>query len=314
MNGDKSTTESARQSRPHRHSHPPQDFGRAFAVGVTLNTLFVITEIAYGLSAHSLALISDAGHNLSDVLSLLAAWGAIKLARSRPTARRTYGLRRSTILAALANAAALLFVTGAISFEAIRRFRDPEPVIATTIIWVAAVGVVINGFTAAMFASGRKGDINIRSAFAHLSGDALIAFGVVLTGTAIRYTGWVWLDPATSLVIGAIIAAATWGLLKESVNLAMDAVPEHIDPAEVEGFLGSLPHVTAVHDLHIWAMSTTEPCLTAHLVTSRETLDDGWLARARAELHDRFEITHSTLQLELGDIAHECDQADAETV
>lgn len=301
-------------SHAHSHSHTPKSFGRAFAVGVTLNGAFVITEVVYGLSAHSLALISDAGHNLSDVLSLLAAWGAIKLARSRPTARRTYGMRRSTILAALTNAAALLFVTGAISFEAVRRFRDPSPVGATTIMWVAAVGVVINGVTAAMFASGRKDDINIRSAFAHLAGDALIAFGVVLTGLAIRYTGWFWLDPATSLVIGVIIAMATWGLLKESVNLAMDAVPENIDPVAVEGFLRSLPTVTAVHDLHIWAMSTTEACLTAHLVTSRDNLNDAWLARARTELHTRFEINHSTIQLELGDSAHECDQADAATV
>jgi cobalt-zinc-cadmium efflux system protein len=286
------------KAHSHAHSHAPGNFGRAFAVGVTLNSAFVIAEVAYGLSAHSLALISDAGHNLSDVLALGAAWGAIKLAQSRPTARRTYGLRRSTILAALANAATLLFVTGAITIEALSRFRNPPAVNTSTIIWVAAVGVVINGVTAAMFSAGRKDDINIRSAFAHLSADAVIAFGVVLTGVAIFYTGWRWLDPAVSIVIGVMIAAATWRLLKESVDLAMDVVPAHIDPVAVEKYLASLPEVTAVHDLHIWAMSTTEVCLTAHIVTSRSTLDDAWLASARRELHSRFLIHHSTLQVE----------------
>jgi cobalt-zinc-cadmium efflux system protein len=295
----------------HHHSHPPRTFGRAFAVGVTLNSAFVLAEVAYGLSAHSLALISDAGHNLSDVLGLVAAWGAIKLAQSPPTPRRTYGLRRSTILAALANAAMLLFVTGAITFEALSRFRNPPAVNSLTIIWVAAIGVVINGVTAAMFAAGRKDDINIRSAFAHLAADALIAFGVVLTGVAILYTGWRWLDPAISIAIGILIAAATWRLLKESVGLAMDVVPPHIDPVAVEIYLASLPEVTAVHDLHIWAMSTTEVCLTAHIVTSRSTLDDEWLASARRELQTRFLIHHSTLQVERECLDHGCEQADA---
>lgn len=298
----------------HGHSHVPAYFGRAFAIGVTLNAAFVVTEIGFGLSAHSLALISDAGHNAGDVLGLLAAWGAIRLARTRPTSRRTYGFRRSTILAALANAATLLFVTGAITLEAVQRFRNPAPVSAMTIVWVAAVGVLINGVTAALFASGRKSDINIRSAFAHLAGDALISFGVVLTGLAIRYTGWLWLDPATSIAIGAIIAFATWGILKESVNLAMDAVPEHIDPSAVEQYLGSLPGVSAVHDLHIWAMSTTEACLTAHLVTPESGLDDAMLASARKMLHERFRIDHSTIQLERGNPEHECEQADEAVV
>lgn len=297
-------------SHAHTRAHAPPNFGRAFAIGVTLNAAFVVTEIVYGISAHSLALISDAGHNAGDVLGLLAAWGAIRLARSRPTSRHTYGLRRSTILASLANAATLLFVTGAITLEAVRRFRNPAPIGATTIIWVAAVGVVINGVTASMFASGRKSDINIRSAFAHLAGDALIAFGVVLTGLAIRYTGWLWLDPATSIAIGVVIAAATWGILKESVNLAMDAVPGHINTLDVEGYLVSLPEVSAVHDLHIWAMSTTEVCLTAHLVTPDSTLSDARLASTRKVLHERFGINHSTIQVERGDLDHACDQAD----
>ena len=302
------------ESHSHPHSHAPKNFGRAFAAGVTLNAAFVVAEAAYGFSAHSLVLISDAGHNLSDVLALFAAWGAIRLSRSRPTPRRTYGFRRSTILAALANAATLLFVTGAITFEAVRRFRNPAPVAAHTIIWVAAVGVLINGITAAMFASGRKADLNIRSAFTHLAADALIAFGVVLTGLAIRYTGWTWLDPAVSIAIGVLIAVATWRLLTDSVNLAMDAVPRNIDPHAVEQYLASLPEVTAIHDLHIWAMSTTEVCLTAHLVTSRTMLDDAWLSTARRELRARFEIDHSTIQLEQGCVGHECEQADAAVV
>jgi cobalt-zinc-cadmium efflux system protein len=195
-------------------------------------------------------------------MGLLLAWGAIRLAQSRPTKRRTYGLRRSSILAALVNAAALLFVTGAITVEAIRRLGNPAPVAGSTIMWVAAVGVLINGTTAAMFASGRKGDINIRGAFTHMAADALIALGVVFTGFGIRQTGWLWLDPATSIAIGVVIAVGTWSLLRESVNLAMDAVSDNIDPEAVQVFLQSLPGVSDVHDLHIWAMSTTEPCLT----------------------------------------------------
>lgn len=301
--------ESTSVRRAAGHSHAPASFGRAFAIGITLNAAFIVTEIIYGISAHSLALISDAGHNLSDVLGLLAAWGAIRLARARPTSRRTYGLRRSTILAALANAAMLLFVTGGITLEAIRRFRDPAPVAATTIIWVAAIGVIVNGVSAALFASGRKGDINIRGAFAHLASDALISFGVVLTGIAIRATGWLWLDPATSIAIGAIIAVATWSLLKDSINLAMDAVPDHIDPLDVERYLASVPEVSGVHDLHIWAMSTTEVCLTAHLIAPGGTLSDARLASIRQILHDRFGIEHSTIQVERGDVDNACDRA-----
>ena len=297
----------------HSHSHATPDYSRAFMIGVGLNTAFVITEAVYGFSANSLALISDAGHNLSDVMGLLLAWGAIRLSRSRPTARRTYGLRRSSILAALANAAMLLVVTGAISVEAIRRLWSPSPVAADTIMWVAAVGVVINGVTAALFASGRKSDINIRGAFAHMASDALIALGVVLTGFAIRATGWLWLDPVASIGIGLVIALATWSLLRESINLAMDAVPENVDAAAVESLLASIDGVSAVHDLHIWAMSTTETTLTAHLVAFAG-LDDRTLACARTELHERFGIVHSTIQVERGDADQPCKQADEAAV
>lgn len=301
------------RTHSHSHSHVPADYSRAFMIGVALNTAFVITEAVYGFSANSLALISDAGHNLSDVMGLLLAWGAIRLSRSRPTARRTYGLRRSSILAALANAAMLLVVTGAISVEAVRRLWSPTPVAADTIMWVAAVGVVINSVTAGLFASGRKSDINIRGAFAHMASDAFIALGVVLTGFAIRATGWLWLDPVASIGIGLVIALATWSLLRESINLAMDAVPENVDAAAVESLLASIDGVSAVHDLHIWAMSTTETTLTAHLV-ALAGLDDRTLACARTELHARFGIVHSTIQVERGDADQPCEQADEAAV
>jgi cobalt-zinc-cadmium efflux system protein len=298
----------------HGHSHAPTSFNRAFAIGVSLNVIFVITEVVYGLSAHSLALISDAGHNLSDVLGLLLAWGAISLGQSRPTARRTYGYRRSSILAALANAAMLLFVTGAVTWEAIRRFQDPQPIAATTIMWVAGIGIAINGITALMFFSGRAHDVNIRGAFMHMASDALIALGVVIAGFAIRVTGRLWIDPLVSIAIGLIITAGTWGLLKESLNLAMDAVPSHIDPGAVQTFLSALPRVSAVHDLHIWGMSTTETAMTVHLVTATAGLGDADLASICDVMKDRFSIGHCTIQIEHGDDAHPCAQEAASAV
>lgn len=298
----------------HGHSHAPTSFTRAFAVGISLNVAFVVAEVVYGLSAHSLALISDAGHNLSDVLGLVLAWGAIRLARTRPTARRTYGYRRSSVLAALLNAGMLLLVTGAVTWEAVRRLRAPEPVVATTIMWVAAVGIVINGITALMFFSGRAHDVNIRGAFMHMASDALVALGVVLAGVAIRATGRLWIDPAVSILIGIIITAGTWGLLKESLNLAMDAVPSHIEPNDVHAFLAAVPGVSAVHDLHIWAMSTTETAMTAHLVTPVAGLDDGRLVSIAGILKDRFAIGHCTIQLEHGDEAHPCAQEPVDSV
>lgn len=236
------------------HAHATKDFGKAFAIGITLNLAFVATEAVYGWLANSLALLADAGHNLSDVLGLVLAWGATVLVRRLPTKRRTYGLRRSSILASLINAVLLLLAVGAIAWEAIGRFRHPEPVAGGTVMAVAAVGIVINGITAWLFATGSKTDVNIRGAFLHMAADAAVSLGVVLAALAMLATGWHWLDPAVSLAIVVVITLGTWGLLRDSVNLAMDAVPAHIDPAAVEDFLANLPGVVAVHDLHIWAM------------------------------------------------------------
>jgi len=296
----------------HGHSHAPPSNNAAFAIGVTLNLGFVVAEVVYGLAANSLALLSDAGHNLSDVFGLLIAWGAIRLGKSLPTRRRTYGLRRSSILAALTNAIVLLVVVGGITWEAAGRFRHPEAVAGSTVIWVAGLGVVINTASALLFMAGRERDLNIKGAFLHMASDAAVSLGVVLIGFAIRATGWHWLDPAVSILIGIVIVWGTWGLLRESVNLALDAVPEGIDPQAVEAFLAGLPGVQAVHDLHIWGMSTTEAALTAHLVMPQPPENDTFLHDVNHELHERFEIGHVTIQIERGDAG--CHQAPAEVV
>ena len=249
---------------PSAHTHAPADFGRAFLIGITLNAAYVLAEAFYGIASHSLALLADAGHNASDVLGLFAAWGASVLSKKRPGGRYTYGLRGSTILAALANAVVLLVVTGGIAWEAIRRLQSPEPTAGLTIIIVAAIGVLINGGTALLFMSGRKADLNIRGAFLHMASDALVTLGVVAAGGLILWTGWLWLDPAISLVISLVIVVATWSLLRDSVNLALSAVPAGIDRDGVERYLTSLPGIASVHDLHSWGMSTTETALTAH--------------------------------------------------
>lgn len=298
----------------HHHDHEPNNYGRAFAIGVGLNVAFVLIEAFYGYLAHSLALVADAGHNLSDVLGLLFAWGASILALRQPTPRRTYGLRRSSILAAVINAVVLLIAIGGIAWEAIRRFSAPSSVEGGTVIWVAAVGIVINAVTAWLFVAGRKEDLNIRGAFLHMAADAAVSLGVVLAGVAILATGWLWLDPAVSLIIAAVIFVGTWGLLRDSVNLALDAVPEAIDVAQVQAYLSSLPGVREVHDLHIWGMSTTETVLTAHLVMPDGSEGDALLARACRELHDTFGIIHPTLQVQTGDPAHPCVLALADTV
>ena len=290
----------------HGHSHAPANFGRAFAIGIALNITFVVIEAVYGRLSNSLALVADAGHNLSDVLGLVLAWGASVLARRHPTLRRTYGLRRSSILAALLNAVVLLVAVGGIAWEALRRFGNPEPTAGGTVIVVAAIGIAVNGGTALLFMAGRKGDLNIRGAFLHMAADAGVSLGVVLAGLAILATGRAWLDPAVSLAIVVVIVVGTWGLLRDSVNLALDAVPEGIDMAAVQGYLGSLPAVVEVHDLHVWGMSTTETALTAHLVMPDTTCDDATLSRICGELHDRFGIEHTTLQVESGDPAHPC--------
>ena len=288
------------------HSHAPKDFGAAFAIGTALNLGFVVVQVVFGLYAHSLALLADAGHNLGDVFGLLLAWWASHLVKSIPTERRTYGLGRSSILAALANAVFLLVAIGGITWEAVRRFGDPTPVAGGTVIWVAALGIGINTATALLFMSGRKGDLNVKGAFMHMAADAAVSAGVVLAGFAILYTGWHWLDPVTSLAINAIIVWGTWGLLRDSTNLALDAVPSGIDTAKVRAYLGTLPSVVAVHDLHIWGLSTTKTALTVHLVKPDAEIDDGLLARACRELNDKFGIAHATIQLERGDAAHPC--------
>ncbi len=284
----------------HDHGHAPANHNRAFAVGVALNLGFVVVEVVFGILANSLSLLADAGHNLGDVLGLLLAWGASYLAKRRPTPRRTYGLRRSSILAALLNAILLLVAVGAISWEAVGRLVQPAPVSGRTVVAVAVAGVVINAVTALLFMAGRHHDLNIRGAFLHMAADAAISLGVVVAGVAIALTGWGWLDPAVSLVLGVVITVGTWGLLRESVNLSMDAVPEGVDLPSVRAFLAGLPGVVEVHDLHIWGMSTTETAMTAHLVKPGATVDDDWLATVARELHDRFQIEHATIQVESG--------------
>ncbi len=274
----------------------------------------MVVQVVFGFFAHSLALLADAGHNLSDVFGLLLAWWASHLVKTLPTARRTYGLGRSSILAALANAIFLLMACGGITWEAIRRFHDPAPVAGGTVIWVAALGIAINTATALLFMSGRKGDLNVKGAFLHMAADAAVSAGVVIAGFAILYTGWQWLDPVTSLLINAVIVWGTWGLLRDSTNLALDAVPAGIDPAEVRAYLEGLPTVTAVHDLHIWALSTTQTALTVHLVKPDAAVDDALLARACEGLRERFGISHATIQLESGDEAHPCLLAPAHIV
>lgn len=298
----------------HAHDHGSGNYNRAFIISVTLNTGFVIIEAIYGILANSLALVADAGHNLSDVLGLLLAWGASILVRRQPTPRRTYGLRRSSILAALLNALLLLVASGAIAWEAIRRFLEPSPVSGGTVIGVAAVGIAINTVSALMFMSGRKSDINIRGAFLHLAADAAVSLGAVLAGIAIIATGWLWVDSVMSLIIVAVIVVGTWQLLQESVNLVTDAVPAGIEPLAVRTYLTELPGVAGVHDLHIWGMSTTETALTAHLVMTAGHPGDAFLVEVNRELHDHFGIEHATLQIETGDPNYPCSLAQENVV
>jgi cobalt-zinc-cadmium efflux system protein len=281
------------------HVHAPASFGTAFAVGIALNLIFVAVEFVYGVLANSMALVADAGHNLSDVLSLAIAWIASVLARRPPSSRLTYGLGGSSIVAALFNAVLLLVAVGAIAWEAILRLFHPEPVASGTVMIVAAVGIVINGATAWLFASGRKGDLNIRGAFLHMVADAAVSAGVVAAAAVILLTGWLWLDPLTSLVVVGLIVWGTWGLLRDSLAMSVSAVPAAIDPEAVRRYLESRPGVAAVHDLHIWPMSTTETALTAHLVLPGGHPGDEFLMQATTELKRRFGIGHTTLQIEV---------------
>jgi cobalt-zinc-cadmium efflux system protein len=292
----------------HHHHHAPADFGRAFAIGIALNGAFVIGETAYGFYANSLALLADAGHNAGDVVSLALAWLAATLSRRAPSMRFTYGLASSSILAALANAVLLALITGAIAWEAVLRLMQPQPTAGGLMMAVAGVGILVNGATALMFAAGRKSDLNVRGAFLHMASDALVALGVVATGAIILVTGWHWLDPAVSLVIGAVIIWGTWSLLREALQLALAGVPAGVDRTGVARYLADLPGVTEVHDLHIWGMSTTETALTAHLVRPGAALDDALLTEVCAELKRRFSIQHATLQIEGGSTP--CELAD----
>ncbi|MCF8707442.1 cation diffusion facilitator family transporter [Rhizorhapis sp. SPR117] len=286
---------------PQGHSHAPADFGRAFAIGIILNISFVAVETVYGLMAGSMALLADAGHNLSDVLGLVIAWAGVGLAKRRPSRRFTYGLRGSTILSALFNGLLLLVAVGAIAYGAIGRLGAPQPVAGGTVIVVAGIGIVINTATALLFVRGRKGDLNIRGAFLHMAADAAVSLGVVVGALAMIATGAYWIDPVISLVIAAIILWNTWGLLMSSIKMSLAAVPPGIDPEAVEASLVALPGVTHVHDLHIWPMSTTQTLLTVHLVMPDGHPGDAFLFDVQNRLAHDFHIDHATIQIELSD-------------
>jgi cobalt-zinc-cadmium efflux system protein len=296
-----------RSHTPGNYLHPgPNNYGRAFVIAIALNTAFVVVEFAYGFIANSTALMADAGHNLSDVLGLALAAGASILARRGANERYTYGLRSSSILAALANAVLLLLACGAIAWESVHRFSQPPVVAGQTVTLVALIGVVINGFSAWLFAKGRKDDLNIRGVYLHMAADAAISTAVVITGISMVFTSWFWLDPAVSLLIVAVVIAATWELLRDSVRLALDAVPPHIEVAAVDAYLREQPGVIDIHDLHIWGLSTTESALTVHLVMPAGYPGDTFMENMRKTLDTRFSIHHSTIQIEQGTANHVC--------
>jgi cobalt-zinc-cadmium efflux system protein len=297
----------------HAHSHVPKSFDNAFALGIGLNTLFVIVEVIFGLLGNSTALLADAGHNLSDVLGLVIAWGAAALSQRAPTARFTYGLRGTSILAALFNAMFLLAAVGAIAWEAVQRIPDPEAVAGKTVTIVAAAGIVINGATAWLFASGRKSDLNIRGAFLHMAADAAVSAGVVLAGIVIVSTEWLLIDPIVSLVICVIIMWSTWGLLRDSLRMSLAAVPPGLQMSTVRTYLEQRPGVAQLHDLHIWPISTTETALTCHLVMPGGHPGDAFLMETAHQLKHRFSIGHSTIQIET-DEATACTLAPDEVV
>ena len=279
----------------HGHAHAPANFDRAFAIGIALNTVFVAVEAFYGWRVDSLALLADAGHNLSDVAGLVLAWAGAVAGRVRPDARHTYGFKRASILAAFANAVLLLVAMGSLAWEAVGRFQSPHPTQGLTIIVVAAIGIVVNGATALLFMRGSD-DLNVRGAYLHMAADALVSAGVVVTGALTLWFGWAWLDPVASLLIAAIIVAGTWGMFRQSLHLLFDGVPAHVDLTAVADCLQSLPGVAQVHDLHVWAMGTSEVALTAHLVMPGGPADDQFLSDAAQALRTRFGIGHVTLQ------------------
>lgn len=280
------------------HSHTPEDFSRAFAIGIALNIAIVVIEFIFGLLANSMALISDAGHNLSDVLGLVVAWAGARMAKKSPSPRFTYGLKKASILAALINALFLLVAVGAIGAEAIRRLVHPVPAEARTMIWVAALAIAVNLVTAMLFARGRSRDLNIRAAYMHMAADAAVSTAVVGAGFVILWSGLQWVDPVMSLAVAAVILWGSVGLLRESVGMSLMGVPSGIDVAKVERALASIGGVNSVHDLHVWPLSTTETALTAHIVTARADYPDTLIESARTLLHDQFGIEHCTLQIE----------------
>jgi cobalt-zinc-cadmium efflux system protein len=284
-------------TKSHAHHHAPANFNRAFAIGIALNLAFVAVEAFYGWRVNSLALLADAGHNLSDVAGLVLAWGGALAGRLRPDARHTYGWQRASILAAFFNALLLLVAMGSLIWEAVHRLAAPAPMAGLTIMAVAGVGIVVNSATALLFMRGGEHDLNIRGAFLHMAADALVSAGVVVAGGLALWLGWNWLDPVMSLVIAVVIVAGTWGLFRQSLHLLFDGVPDSVDPQAVHACLAALPGVTRVHDLHIWAMGTSQVALTAHLVMPQGQADDAFLQHATDLLHARFEITHVTLQV-----------------
>lgn len=289
----------------HNHQHEVKNYNQAFAIGVSLNVVYVLIEAGYGFSINSLALIADAGHNLSDVAGLLLAWGASILSHKAKTEKRTYGYRKATVLASLLSALLLLVAIGGITWEAINRIFEPRPIDGMTVIIVAGIGVVINTITALLFMKDQKYDLNIRGAFLHMAADAGISLAVVVAGLLIMYGGWLWVDPAISLFIAVVILFATWGLFKESINYSLDAVPKHIDSKAIRHYLTNITPVVAIHDLHIWPLSTTEIALTVHVVVDVNHIDNNFLSNIQQQLHEVFHINHATIQVEtIKDISH----------
>lgn len=288
----------AHHHEQHSHAHAPQRYDRAFAIGIVLNLGFVLVEAFYGWQVNSLALLADAGHNLSDVGGLILAWAALAATRLRPNDRHTYGWQRGSILASFGNAAILLVAMGSLGWESIQRLQQPVAMVGETVMVVAGIGVLVNAATAALFLSGSRSDLNLRGAFLHMAADALVSIGVVLAGGLYLWQGWSWIDPLVSLAIAVVIVFGTWSLFRQSLHLLFDGVPEHVDLAAVRRYLLEQPGVCDVHDLHVWAMSTAEVALTAHMAMSPLPEDDYFLQSVAHELHEHFGISHATLQLE----------------
>lgn len=296
----------AHEHHHHHHHDEVKNYNFAFAVGVVLNIVFVVIEIVYGLLSDSLALVADAGHNFSDVLSLLLAWGASILVAKSATLNRTYGFRKVTIFASLISAILLLGALGTITIEAFQRFFEPKPVESTTVIIVALIGFVINAITALLFVKGQEHDLNIRGAFLHMAADAAVSLGVVFVGIMMMFTSWNWLDPLVTLLIVGVILIGTWQLLRDSTAYALDFVPSKIDSDAIKEFFLNNERVESIHDLHIWALSTTEIALTVHLVVSDDNIDNSFLHYLHKQLRERFHIAHATIQLESAKDAFLC--------